>query len=77
MYKVQFTQLKEDGLNYIIGEKEFSAETTKEEVNTFIKNAMEVFKATMQGRISSILMQGQNDFWTIPANPKTLVNKLV
>jgi len=77
MYKVQFTQFKEDGLNHIIGEREFSAKTTKEEINAFTKNAMEVFKATMQGRISCVLMQGQNDFWTIPVNPKTLTNELV
>ena len=77
MYKVQFTQLKEDGLNHIIGEKEFSKETPKETINAFTKNAMEVFKATMQGRISCVLVQGQNDFWTIPVNSKTLVNELV
>lgn len=77
MYKVQFTQRREDGLNYIIGEKKFEEETSKETVKVFVKNAMEVFNATMKGKIDYVLLQGQNDFWTIPVNPKTLTNELV
>lgn len=76
MFKVQFTQLREDGLNYIIGEKEFSEETSKETINAFVKNAMEVYNSTMKGRIGYILLQGQNDFWTIPVNDKTLRNEI-
>jgi len=77
MYKIQFTQRKEDGLNYIIGEKEFSAETHKETINSFIKNVIESYRSTMQGRIGYTLLQGQNDTWSIPVNSKTLTNELV
>lgn len=76
MIKVQFTQLREDGLNYIIGEKEFSEVITKETIDDFIQHAMEIFKNTMKGKIGYIIMQCQNDFWTIPVNYKTRVNEL-
>jgi len=76
MIKVQFTQLKNDGLNYIIGEKVFSEGASKELIDNFIKNALEVYNSTMQGKFNYIILQGQGDSWSIPVNSKTLNNEL-
>jgi len=77
MFKVQFTQRRDDGMNYIIGEKEFGKGTTKEAIDDFIKNTMNVYRDTMKGWIGCYIMEQKDDFWTIPVNPKTLVNELV
>lgn len=73
--KVQFIKTV-DNLNYVIGEKVFDITTKKEIIDSFITNTLQVYRSTMGGKFSYIIMKKQGDGWIIPINPKTLNNEI-
>jgi hypothetical protein len=77
MIKVQFTNTI-DKLNYIIGEKEFFNNETKEEIEQYINITIGIFNDTIKGQINYIIMKKDSETgtWYIPVNVNNLKNEL-